>query len=451
MCCAISPRSAALDSYAPQHIHNPISYLTANYDDRIRRLLDELAYVRDTFRENEAAEILQRDTQELARALIYDEQGQPTINVGLVKDLEVLFSALVRKVQFVPVPRVAVVTKDFDFAADDIVLNVRELTPKQIHLETITNVHDPELERAQHSARETTTPGKGQGTPTAGQTASETTQGTTTEHGIMSATTTTTTTTTGATGTTGTTGTATASPSQEPISLETFVRIHLREVHSDLRGVAWYFNKKTGMVREHDRGLADIKIYGKGMSIDVDVSPGLPVPTEEHPVAHALEVKRVKATIHRMSLRLYDAKHDWLYTLFHPFIKAQVRRAIESAVEQYLTDYIADLDKNATIAAVGHYPATRPIKTVGKQQQQGEQEQQQQRQEQQRQKEQQQRQQEQQTAAAHHIKTAPGVGEMGAGGTGIGTEYSQQEQPVVEEEGFEKPGGRLAPVVEGPA
>lgn len=86
-------------------------------------------------------------------------------------------------------------------------------------------------------------------------------------------------------------------------------------------------------MQEHDRGLAGIKIYDKGMSIDVDVSPGIPVPTEEQPVAHALEVKQVKCKIHRMSLRLYDAKHDWLYTLFHPFIKGAVRRAIESAVE----------------------------------------------------------------------------------------------------------------------
>lgn len=46
-----------------------------------------------------------------------------------------------------PVPRVAVTDPDFDFVADDIVLNIRELTPKQMHLETITKVHDPDLEQ----------------------------------------------------------------------------------------------------------------------------------------------------------------------------------------------------------------------------------------------------------------------------------------------------------------
>ncbi len=49
--------------------------------------------------------------------------------------------------QFIPVPRIAVTTPDFDFMAEDIVLNLRELTPKQIHLETLTRVRDVELER----------------------------------------------------------------------------------------------------------------------------------------------------------------------------------------------------------------------------------------------------------------------------------------------------------------
>lgn len=49
--------------------------------------------------------------------------------------------------QFIPIPRIAVTTPDMDFMADDIVLNLREITPKQIHLETLTRVRDVELER----------------------------------------------------------------------------------------------------------------------------------------------------------------------------------------------------------------------------------------------------------------------------------------------------------------
>jgi hypothetical protein len=37
-----------------------------------------------------------------------------------------------------------------------------------------------------------------------------------------------------------------------------------------------------------DRGRADVKIHGRGMSIDIDIQPALPVPTPEKPVARSL-------------------------------------------------------------------------------------------------------------------------------------------------------------------
>lgn len=62
-------------------------------------MLDELAALGDTFKDNEAATVLQQDVSHLVRALIYDEQGQPKVKLELVKDLEVLLSAFLRKVQ----------------------------------------------------------------------------------------------------------------------------------------------------------------------------------------------------------------------------------------------------------------------------------------------------------------------------------------------------------------
>ena len=103
-----------------------------------------------------------------------------------------------------------------------------------------------------------------------------------------------------------------------------------------------------------DRGRADVKIYGRGMSVDLDVRPGLPVPTPEKPLARALGKKRwltgrrsgrcaspedkymlcsaaaevvtARAKIHRMSLRVYESKHDFLYTIFNPYLKSQIKQ-----------------------------------------------------------------------------------------------------------------------------
>lgn len=43
--------------------------------------------------------MLQQDVSQLVRTLVYDEQGQPKIKLELVKDVEVLLSAFLRKVR----------------------------------------------------------------------------------------------------------------------------------------------------------------------------------------------------------------------------------------------------------------------------------------------------------------------------------------------------------------
>lgn len=71
----------------------------AHYDQPIRRFLDELLALSDTFKDNQAGQVLQQDVSQLVRTLVYDEQGQPKIKLELVKDVEVLLSAFLRKVR----------------------------------------------------------------------------------------------------------------------------------------------------------------------------------------------------------------------------------------------------------------------------------------------------------------------------------------------------------------
>jgi len=46
---------------------------------------------------------------------------------------------------------VAVASPDYDFKAENVVVNLRELTPTQIHFQMLTEVHDRELERGKSS------------------------------------------------------------------------------------------------------------------------------------------------------------------------------------------------------------------------------------------------------------------------------------------------------------
>lgn len=49
------------------------------------------------------------------------------------------------------------------------------------------------------------------------------------------------------------------------------------------------------------------------------VPPSLSVPGRT-------EVLQCNARLHKMSLRLYDSKHDWAYAIFKPMIKGQIKK-----------------------------------------------------------------------------------------------------------------------------
>lgn len=52
------------------------------------------------------------------------------------------------------------------------------------------------------------------------------------------------------------------------------------------------------------------------------------------------EVLQAKAKVHRMGLRVFDSKHDWVYAIFKPVLKSQIKQAMERAVEDYMKDYL---------------------------------------------------------------------------------------------------------------
>jgi hypothetical protein len=54
------------------------------YDEPVRRLSDELSYIRDSFRENEVSQVLQRDVNDLVRTILYDEQVSVRVRVRVL-------------------------------------------------------------------------------------------------------------------------------------------------------------------------------------------------------------------------------------------------------------------------------------------------------------------------------------------------------------------------------
>ena len=131
--------------------------------------------------------------------------------------------------QFVPIPLVAFTNPDFDFMAEDLVLNVRELTPKQIKLETITDIRDPELEKGILAFLER------------GNLAYEAFTIVPfffliTYYNLLSV--------------LSTHAGKLTEPGTEPIEMESVVRMYMKGMTADVKGVKWYYNKKTGIKEE---------------------------------------------------------------------------------------------------------------------------------------------------------------------------------------------------------
>ena len=57
--------------------------------------------------------------------------------------------------------------------------------------------------------------------------------------------------------------------------MDSSITLTLTQIQADMRDVAFYFHKKTGLPRLKDSGLADVFLGGKGITVKRASSPSL--------------------------------------------------------------------------------------------------------------------------------------------------------------------------------
>ncbi|TRM64226.1 hypothetical protein BD626DRAFT_429803 [Schizophyllum amplum] len=97
------------------------------------------------------------------------------------------------------------------------------------------------------------------------------------------------------------------------------------QIQADLRDVAFYFSKKTGLPKISDSGLADIVLGGEGLKATVKVSN---TPDK----SSVLKVKDVKVKVDTLKFSIRDSKHDLLYKTLKPLVMGLVKKQIQKAV-----------------------------------------------------------------------------------------------------------------------
>jgi len=101
-------------------------------------------------------------------------------------------------------------------------------------------------------------------------------------------------------------------------------------MQADMRDVAFYYRKKTGIPKMTDSGLADVVFGGHGLTATITLHS-----TKDKSSVFKVQDVNVKVDALKFSIR--DSKHDFLYKTLKPLATGLVKRQIQKAIKDALT------------------------------------------------------------------------------------------------------------------
>jgi hypothetical protein len=117
------------------------------------------------------------------------------------------------------------------------------------------------------------------------------------------------------------------------------------QIQADMRDVAFYFRKKTGIPKLSDSGLADVQLGGQGLTVRVPfytlrtlTAPQATVHlvSADKDKSSVFKVKSVRVKVDSLKFSIRDSKHDILYKtlrlLASNLIKKQIQKAVVDAI-----------------------------------------------------------------------------------------------------------------------
>jgi hypothetical protein len=144
------------------------------------------------------------------------------------------------------------------------------------------------------------------------------------------------------------------------------LKLTFGHIQCDMRDVAFYYHKKTGIPKIRDSGLADVFLGGEGLTVKVHIkSAG----KDKSSVYHVEDVS-VKVDSLKFSVR--DSKHDLLYKTLKPLatglVKKQISKAIQDAIRTGLEYFDGQLvqvrDKMAEASTDDNTSRTQVLKDM---------------------------------------------------------------------------------------
>ncbi|TDL15269.1 hypothetical protein BD410DRAFT_778263 [Rickenella mellea] len=146
-------------------------------------------------------------------------------------------------------------------------------------------------------------------------------------------------------------------------------RLRFAHMQADLRDVAFWFRKKTGVPKLEDSGLADVVLGGEGITIDVHVRSA-----NKNDKSSVFHVNTVNVKVDDLKFSIRDSKHDALYNMLRPLatglVKKQIQKAFADAIRtglEYVDGQLVGVrDRMAAAKADNETDRTRVLQEMFK-------------------------------------------------------------------------------------
>ncbi|KAG6831287.1 hypothetical protein H0H87_005751 [Tephrocybe sp. NHM501043] len=117
------------------------------------------------------------------------------------------------------------------------------------------------------------------------------------------------------------------------------------QMQADMRDVAFYYRKKTGMPKMKDSGLADVVLGGEGLTLtDVIGQATVVLVSAGKDRSSVFKVHSVHVKVDSLKFSIRDSKHDLLYKTLRPLATGLVKRQIQKAMADAITTGLEYVD-----------------------------------------------------------------------------------------------------------
>jgi hypothetical protein len=206
------------------------------------------------------------DIQRLTKDLLFDAEGKLSFKPELWDDVRsIILPGLIQRIGLVPIPRIEYSDDSLDLVLENLTLSAQNLFPNLVEVEV------------RNWAR------FGSGTVTGKKDGNSKTLNKHTLH------------------------------------------LHMSHIQTDMRDVAFYFRKKSGMPKLKDSGVADVLLGGDGLSATIHL-----VSSSDPTTLFDIETINVKVDTLKFAIR--DSKHDLLYKTLRPLATGLVKKQVQKAV-----------------------------------------------------------------------------------------------------------------------